>query len=96
MRIKEISYSKTFLMDGCENKKVGVIMEVQNDDPEEALKQAAEFIEKTHPEQERIERHGFYETVKYEECKGVLADPNNHSLKKITEAALFIKNCDDN
>jgi hypothetical protein len=90
MRIKEISYSRVFQMDGYENKKVGVIIEVQNDDPLEALKEAEKFIESQHPEAERKKLQALHDE-KLAEYEFIIKNPDRHSVETITEAALFIK-----
>lgn len=91
MKIKSIEYSRVFSLGNYENKKVGIIVDIEKDeDPEEAYNKAFEFVESQSPQVMRIIEEDKNKEA-YNEATKVLANPEAYdysTVKKSSEIVL--------
>jgi hypothetical protein len=86
MKVKSIEVSRLFNSGNYENHKIGIVVELNQDESElEAIKKANEFVEQFKPK----EKISDYE---YENAKKITENPYDFSQKRIDQANIIIKN----
>jgi hypothetical protein len=93
--VKKVIYQRVFSMPNYENKKVGIEIELnENDHIDLAMEMAINFVEKQHPDkimEKEYEQKASEYKKSITEAKEILASPEIHTIEYITEAALFLK-----
>lgn len=96
MKATKISYGRVFSMDGYENKKVFIEVELEGNDTTEAAYQfAVDFVESKNPaiikkQNESIQKEE-YDKLK-DEYQSIVNVPENYSEEQSIEAIIFIRN----
>lgn len=89
MKIKNIQYHKVFNLGNYQNEKIGVEIELQeNDDPILAHKHAVEFVERANA--------FITQGEKYKRAKEVVASPDDYTGANIKQANQIIEDFEKN
>lgn len=76
MKVKEVIYNKTFALGNYQNEKLGVVIELnENEDPGEAMKKARDFVEFNH------KIIGLMQQL--DDCDRVMNNSDNYTGKEI-------------
>lgn len=89
MKPKTITYSKVFSLGNYENEKIGIEIELgENENPIDALFEAKKYVEKSHLFNQRYHE--------YERAKLIVKDEDNFTGKQRKQAETFIEDFEHN
>lgn len=89
MKVKNVSYSKVFPLGGYSNEKIGVEIEVgENENPVEALFEAKKYVERSHLFNKQYND--------YEEARKVMKDEANYNGNQRKQANTFVEDFEAN
>lgn len=85
MKITKIEYSRVFSLGNYENEKIGVEVEVrENEDAADALKEAKKFVElSSHNSQEKIKK-----------ALMIVKNPDDYQGRSVKEALEYLRSID--
>ncbi len=89
MKVTKVMYNKVFSLGNYENEKIGVEIEVgENENPVEALFEAKKYVERSHLFNKQYKQ--------YEEAQRVVNDDANHTGNQRKQANTFIEDFEAN
>lgn len=89
MTTKSVTYSKVFSLGNYENEKIGVEIELaENENPIDALFEAKKYVEKSHIFNQRY--------PEYERAQQIVKDEENFTGKQRKQAESFISDFEHN
>jgi hypothetical protein len=89
MKVKNVSYSKVFPLGGYSNEKIGVEIEVgENENPVEALFEAKKYVERSHLFNKQYRD--------YEEAQRIIKDEANFTGNQRKQANTFVEDFEAN
>lgn len=89
MQTKQVSYAKVFSLGNYENEKIGVEIEIgQDENPIDALFEAKKYVEKAHVFNQRY--------PEYVRAQEIMKDEENFTGKQRKQAEVFVSDFEHN
>lgn len=84
MKATRVYYEKCFSLGNFENQKVGIELELADDESaKESIDKAMDFVERYNPNNER--------EYKYRDACAILRNKENYTYKQVTDAEAIVK-----
>lgn len=91
MKVKSVEYSRVFSLPNYENKKVGVVVELEENDVDQTLQWAIDFVEGQNPKEQK-RKEDKEKSKKIAEFERMVSMPEDYTEEQVIEAIKFIRN----